>query len=189
MKLKRKHLLYFGPLTVAIEWAALILTLIYVKDFDFNNALSTMTNAKAPLPVIFAATLILAGFTYSIFCFSLKRYSAKIPVIGVVSGMFFALTGLIAYTGSGGIGDVAHNLAITMAVIGYSSVIYLMKDHPLDAVQKASKILFRVFIFGVMLATITLYMVDRYIALAQLLILFIIQIWTIIIVWHDHKLD
>lgn len=189
MKLKRKQLLYFGLLTVAIEWIAIFIGSMYAKNFDFNNALSTLSSADSPLPFIFATTLILVGVTYSIFCLSLKQYSTKIPIIGVMSGVFLGLTGVLAYTGKGGIGDAAHNLAIITAVLGYSSVIYIVKDHPMNVVQQASKWLFKAFIFGIILATITLFFIDRYVALTQLFILFIIQIWTIIIVWHDRNLE
>lgn len=189
MKLKRTHLLWLGPLTVAIEWTGLFIGSFYLKGFDFNNALSTLTGAQAPLPLIFATTLILAGLTYVGFCLALKRYSANIPIMGVLSGIFLALTGIIAYTGHGGIGDLLHNLVITIAIIGYSCVIYLMKDHPMGAIQQASVWLFRVFIFGIALAIVALYMINRYIAFAQLFILLIIQIWTIIIVWHERRFD
>ena len=67
----------------------------------------------------------------------------------------------------------------------YGIIIYLMKDHPVGAIQRASELLFKVFILGIILAIIALYFIDRYIALAQLFILFVICIYLLLIDRYD----
>lgn len=185
MLVTRKHLLYFGPLTVIIEWLGILAGFHYAKDFNLDSALSTLASAPNPLPIIFSLTLLLAGMSYFIFSFSLRFYSKRIPVLAFASGLLLALTGLITYTGQGGLQDILHNLCIYLSISGYAAIIWAMKKHPMQAVKRVSAFAFWVMLLSVVLAFICLFIINRYAALAELLILVIIQAWTIVIVWHD----
>lgn len=187
MTLSKKQLLYFGPLTIAIEWTGIIL-LSKINGFNLNEALSTVTTAPRPSPLIFGVTLTLASITYFIFSLSLKTVSSRVPHIALLSGIAFTLTGWIPYRGDGGTLDVLHSLCSYIAVVGYMYMIWTVRNHPVKPISKASMGIIWLLLLVILISFYSLFIAHRYIALIELLILFIIQAWTIIVVWHSREL-
>lgn len=187
MRFDKHHLLWFGPLTVLIEWIALIIGIIYLKGFDSNNAISSITVAAPPFPVIFGVTLTTVAITYSLFSVPLRQYSKYVPIAATVAGIAFIITGWTPYTGTDGVNNVVHNLASFVAVCGYVVVVWLLREHPKRRISQASKLAYKLMLLGVIAAALGIYATQKYIALAQLSILFVIQVWTVFIVWHEWK--
>lgn len=185
MRLEKHHLLYFGPLTVLIEWVALILGLLYLHHFDLNNAISSVTTASWPLPLLFGGTLTIVAVTYSLFAVSLRSYSRHIPVVAIIAGIAFIITGWVPYTGTDGVNNIVHNTASFVAVVGYIAIIWLLRDHPKKRVSQTTRLTYKLLLVGICAASISMYATHRYIALMQLYLLFIIQAWTVFIVWHE----
>ncbi len=187
MKVSQKTLLMFGPLTIFVELAGLALAIHYIKKFNPDIALSLLSVAPRPLPLIFGLTLTLAGVFYFIFSFVLRPYAKNIPIIAFVSGLMLSLTGWISFSHNGSTRDILHNICIYTALIGYSSMIWLMKKHPVKAVQQISNITFYLLMISILWASVCILVLNRYIAIAQLVVLLIMQIWTIVLVWHTRK--
>lgn len=187
MKLSQKALLLFGPLTVLVEIMGLMLSLHYLKKFNPDTALSMYSVAPRPLPLIFGLTLTLAGILYFIFSLALRPYSKNIPIIALFSGIMISLTGWISFSHNGSTRDILHNFCIYVALAGYSSMIWLMKKHPVRAIQRISSITFYLLFVSILWASVCILILNRYIAIAQLLVLLIMQLWTIVIAWHTKK--
>lgn len=187
MNLTKRQLWLFGPLTVLIEWAGLLIGMQYAKNFDPNKAISTLSVSPQPLPLIFGLTLNLAGLSYFIFSFALKEHSKNITTVAFISGGLLALTGWITYSGNGGIADIAHNLCICLAVGGYCTIIWMIRDHHDHRIRLATKsTLWILFAVGC-LAFYSLFISHRFESFAELLTLFFIQVWTLIVVWLSRK--
>jgi len=187
MQLQKHHLLYFGPVAVLIEWIGLGVMWRYYPNFNPNNAISTITMAPAPWPQFFGVTLTLVGITYGLFTLPLRAYSPYVPLIGLIAGIAFVLTGWIPFSGNGGVVDVVHNISSLVAVVSYTAIIALMQKHPKQRISHASKTIYYLLLFGVVLSFASLYAVHRFVALIQLFLLALIQTWTIIVVWHELK--
>ena len=186
--MNKRFFLYCGPLTVLIEWIGLLLGKLLAKDFNFNAALSTLTHAKQPLPIIFGVTLTLIGITYFLFSLALTNISRLVPFAGGVAGAMFALAGWVPYTGNGGWSDSIHNTCTYVATLGYALMIWSFKKHPQHALRRISAIT----LFSLVLVTIWSFesvASKSLIAVSQLCMLFIFQLWTILVVWHSRKLD
>lgn len=189
MKLNRKTLLLFGPITLVIEWTGLVVGSMYAKGFDTNRALSTLSTASEPLPFIFGMTLTLAGFTYFLFSLALADHDKKIPVLGAISGILFALTGWLPYSGDGGAFDILHNAAIYASVTGYVAMIWLVRGHDNHKIHKLTVRSIRVIVAATVIALVSMLVIGKYEAIAELLVLVTIQVWTILLVWHSrHEL-
>lgn len=89
MKNWHDKLLYFGPITLVVEWLGLALGIHYLRTFNTNEAISTVTTSPHPLPLIFGLTLTTVGVTYFLFGLSLKHISRRIPIIAFVAGIAF----------------------------------------------------------------------------------------------------
>lgn len=187
MKLNRKTLLLFGPITLVIEWTGLVVGSMYAKGFDTNRALSTLSTASEPLPFIFGMTLTLAGFTYFLFSLALADHDKKIPVLGAISGILFALTGWLPYSGDGGTFDILHNAAIYASVTGYVAMIWLVRGHDNHKVHKLTVRSIRVIVAATVIALVSMLVIGKYEAIAELLVLITIQVWTILLVWHSRN--
>ncbi len=188
MRFEKHHLLYFGSITVLIEWIALIVGISYMNDFNPDNALSVATVAAQPLPTIFGIATTTVAITYSLFAIPLHAYDKRIPYLAVLAGIGFTATGWIPFTGQGGAVDTIHNISSFVAVAGYTGIIWLLRKHPKAHVSKASTLAYRLLIVAVIISYINTYVVHRYIAYGQLYVLGLIQAWTVFIVWHERKL-
>lgn len=182
--LKNKYL-YFGLATVIVEWAGLALGFLYWRHFNPDLALSTATVQSSPLPQIFALTLITAGITYTVFSLALRSYSRLIPYFAALAGLAFALTGITKYTGYGGFQDVVHQICSYAALAGYVAIIWLLRVHPKRHIQVASQVVVGIIVGAIGVAILSNYVFHRYFALVQLLVLFSIQTWTVLVVWHE----
>lgn len=187
MHLQNRQLLYFGSLAVCIEWFAIAMALSYKQEFNPNHALSTATTSAQPLPLVFGVTLSAVAVTYALFALSLRTYSRNIPLLGFISAISFTLTGWIPYTGTGGTHDVLHNVCSFISVACYIGIVWLLTKHPKKHIRHASAVSSSLLILGVILSFISMYAIHRYIAFVQLYLLFIIQCWTVFIVWHERK--
>lgn len=163
--------------------------LYFVHDFNPDLPLSTLSVAKQPLPILFGTTLTLAGFTYFIFSYSFKSHSQNIHKVALFSGIALGLTGWIPYRGTGGAQDIAHSMCIYMAGMGYATMIWMMKAHPVRAAGKISAAAFWLLMVAAAIGFISLFIVHKYVAFAQLGILLLIQVWTIMIVWQTRPLE
>jgi hypothetical protein len=180
-------LLYFGPITLVIEWCGILLGIHYLASYNTNKAISTVSTAQSPLPLIFGLTLTTVGITYFLFGLSLKHISRRIPYTAFIAGIAFTLTGWIPYTGNGGTGDLAHNLFNCIAVAGYIAMIWFLREHPLEPISKASQYFFYMLVVTSFTALISLYILHRFVTYAQLTLLVLIQIWTLVVVWHTKR--
>lgn len=187
MRFDKNHLLWFGPVTIVVEWVALLIGVIWLKEFDTNNAISAVTVAVQPFPVIFGITLTIIAITYTLFSLPLRQYSKNVPVVAVFAGLAFIITGWTPYTGIEGVGNIIHNTASFIAACGYIAIIWLLRKHPKKHVSSASKMAYKLTIIGVLLVVVGVFITHKYVSLAQLLVLFIIQIWTVYIVWHERR--
>lgn len=174
----------FGPITLAVEWFGILLGIHYLGSYNTNLAISTVTTSPSPLPLVFGLTLTTVGVTYFLFGLSLKRVSNKVPIAAFIAGVAFTLTGWIPYSGHGGTSDIAHNAFNYIAIGGYISMIWLLRDHPLRPISKASRFFFFMLVGISLTAFISLFVLHRFIAYVQLTLLVAIQIWTLIVVWH-----
>lgn len=181
-----KKLLYFGPLTVLIEWIGIVM-LLSSNSFDPNVPLSVATNADYPLPLLFGLFLTAIAISYTLFALPLKTYSEYIPKLAALAGITFILTGWIPYTGHDALTDTVHNIASYIAIGSYVLIVWFMRSHPKKPISVASKIAYKSMILGIIAAFITLYVFDAYVSLAQLYILVSIQLWTIWVVWHEMR--
>lgn len=187
MRISKKHLWLFGPLTVLIEWIGLLIGMQYAKNFDPNKAISILSVAPQPFPLIFGLTLTLAGSSYFIFSFALKEHSKNITTVAFISGVLLALTGWIAYSGNGGIADMAHNLCIYLAVGGYCTMIWMIRDHHDHRIRLATRSTLWLLLLVGCLAFYSLFISHRLESVAELTVLFFIQVWTLVIVWLGRK--
>ena len=186
--LKNKRLLlYCGLLTVAIEWLGLLVASFYVRNFNPNTALSVIGSEPMPLPFIFGITFTLVGITYYLFSLSLKSYSEQIPKLAFIAGIAFIVVGWIPFKGDSTT-DVIHNLAAYIAMFGYIGMVWLLQAHPHKKVSEMSKNLFRLLILLIFVIISSLYFFHWYIAYLELLILFVIQCWTVFVIWFERRL-
>lgn len=183
--MKQKHLLYFGPITILIEWTALIIASFYFHAFHPNQALSEITAAAWPLPFIFGLTLTVASITYFLFALALRSYSKLIPYFALIAGIAFALAGWIPYHGHGGTTDLFHNLCSYTAGFGYTAIVWLLRKHPSRKVSLMSTIIFSLAVTSIALAFITLFVVHKYVAYIQLLIMVLLQTWALIVTFYE----
>lgn len=187
MRLQNRQLLYFGPIAVCIEWFAILLALNYKQEFNPHHALSTATTSAQPLPLVFGVTLSVVAVTYALFAFALRSYSRYIPLLGFISAISFTLTGWIPYTGTGGTHDILHNICSFISVACYIGIVWQLSKHPKKHIRNASTVSSSLLVLGVILSFISMYAIHQYIAFVQLHLLFIIQCWTVFIVWHERK--
>ncbi len=187
--MRKNQYLYFGLVTVVAEWVGLVLGYAYLHRLDPNKALSTATVAPAPLPLIFGLTLTVAGVTYAIFSLALRPYSRWIPYYAIIAGIAFSIAGWTRYTGYGGTQDVVHQISSYIALFGYLAMIWLLRSHPKRHISVASKTVTGVIVGALGLAVLTNYVFHQYFAYVQLLILISIQTWTVLVVWHERKIN
>jgi len=176
------QLMYFGVVTVFIEWVGSVLLLIKSGGLDLNKPISVVTVAKQPLPLIFGLTLSLAGLTYFLFTLSLRSISESIPKVGLISGIAFALTGWVPYRGDGQVADIIHNLAVYVAVAGYGYIVWSMRKHHIGLIQHASTVAGVLFLAATIAAFVGLFVFHRYVAVAQIAILAVAQAWTMLVI-------
>ena len=186
--MNKRFLLYCGPLTVLIEWIGLLLGKLLAKDFNYDAALSTLTHAAQPLPLIFGVTLTLIGITYFLFSLALANISKLIPIAGGIAGAMFALAGWVPYTGNGGWSDSVHNTCTYVATLGYAVMIWSVKKHPHQTMQRISVIALVALVLTAIWSFESVAS-KSLVAVSQLCMLFIFQLWTILVVWHSRKLD
>lgn len=184
MKLSHKQLLMFGPLTIIIEWVGFVVSYRYSQGLDFNNPISLLSVAKQPLPLIFSITLLLAGISFFIFSLALRSYSKNIIWVSLFASIMLSLTGWAKYSGQGGIGDLLHNIFIYSSLAAIGLIIWMMKKHPHKLVSTVSEKVFVFLMFASVITMVSIY-VHRFVALVQLLILFVLQFWVLIIVRHS----
>ncbi len=187
MKLNYKSLLLFGPVTLLLEWTGILIGSYYAKGFNPNRAISTLSTASQPLPFIFGITLTLAGFTYFLFSLALADHDRRIPVIGAIAGLLFAFTGWLPYSGNGGITDILHNVTIYASVTGYIAMIWLARGHNNHKIHKLTVWSLRIIVAASIIALVSMLLVGKYEAIAELLVLVTIQVWTMLVVWHSRQ--
>lgn len=184
---RNKVFLYSGLITVAVEWLGLLTSLAYTHRLDPNKALSTSTQAPWPVPLIFGLTLTIAGLSYAIFSFALKPYSKWIPFWAIVAGFAFMMTGWTPYSGYGGRADLIHQFFSYVALMGYVIMIWLLRAHPRRHIRVSSTTVACLIIGATGFAAISHFALGRYFAYAQLLILLLIQTWTVYVIWNERK--
>ena len=187
VKISKKHLYIFGPLTVLVEWTGLLIGIQFAKDFDPNQAISSLSIAPQPLPIIFGTTITLAGLSYYIFSFALKEHTRNITTVAFISGVLLALTGWITYSGNGGVKDLLHNFSIYLAVGGYCTMIWMLRDHHNSRIRLATLSTLWLLLLVGCLAFYCLFISHKLESIAELTVLFLIQIWTLVIVWFSRK--
>ncbi len=186
--MRKNQYLYFGLVTIVVEWLGLTIGWAYMHHLDPNKALSTASVAPHPLPLIFGLTLTTVAITYAIFAMALRSYSKWIPVYAVLAGVGFCVAGWAPYSGYGGAMDVIHQVGSYVALVGYLIMIWLLRSHPKRHISIASKTVVAIILAAGGLVILTNYVFHRYFAYVQLLILFSIQSWTVLVVWHERKL-
>lgn len=182
-----KSLRFFGVITVAIEWIGIILGALYTKNFNPNIPISVASTSAQPLPLIFGVVLSCVGITYFMFSLSLKESNRALPYFAAVAGLAFVLTGWIPYTGLGGRLDTFHNTAVDIAILGYAGMVFLMTKHPHNRIKRSSVVILGALFVCCLFSFISLYVLHRFTAIVQLIILVLLQIWTVIIFWHESK--
>lgn len=185
--MSQKSLRFFGIITVTIEWVGIILGAYYTKNFNPNIPISVASTSAQPLPLIFGLVLSFVGITYFIFSLSLKDINRAIPFIAGIAGLAFILTGWIPYTGLGGRLDTFHNTAVDIAILGYAGMVFLMTKHPHRRIKQSSTAILGALFVCCLFSFISLYALHKFTAVVQLFILMLLQLWTIIIVWHEGK--
>ena len=184
-----KSLRLFGIITVAIEWIGIVLGAYYTQNFNPDIPISVATTSARPLPLIFGVVLSCVGITYFVFSLSLKNSNRAIPYIAAIAGLAFMLTGWIPYTGLGGHLDTLHNTAVDVAILGYAGMVLLMTKHPHKRIKQSSMAILSALLVACIFSFVSLYVIHKFTAIAQLVILVLLQIWTIIIFWHESKLS
>lgn len=180
-----ERLRYFGLVTIATEWLGLVVALHYLKGFNINDPISTLSVASQPLPLIFTITVILASVSFFLFGLYLKPHSRYIPVLAATASAAFLVVGLVPYTGLGGTKDTIHNLASLIAVLGYSLIIWECRKHPTRQISRASRYIFASLLVVMVGAYWNLFVTHKVVAIIQMMIVFFMQCWLLIVTWHS----
>lgn len=184
--MSRKNFLYFGIATVVVEWIGLVLGFL-IEPFNPNMAISTASVGIQPLPIVFGVTLSIAGLTYYLFSLALRPYSRWIHYYAMVAGIAFALTGWLPYTGTSGLADVPHQLCSYVALVGYIAVIWALRQHPKSHIAVTSRAIAWLIIGMIIMSVLSDYFDQKYFAITEILILVLIQTWTVFVVWHERR--
>lgn len=176
---------YFGVITVIVEWFGVLIALRFIDNFNFNNAISTLSVAPQPLALIFSITITLASLSFFLYALSLREFSKYIPIYAFIASMAFLILGWVPLTGDGGLADLLHSVCGIIATIGYTLIIWECRNHPKKHVGKIS-VLVTSLLFLIMIASIlSLYVFHKYIAVVEVLIVVSMQYWLIYVTWHS----